>query len=61
MDAFGLTCTQIDGAGAHWTAREILQQPQIWAEIEHCIAGEAARLAAFLDPLLQADPSCASC
>jgi tagatose-6-phosphate ketose/aldose isomerase len=53
MHAFGLSATQIDSAGAHWTAREIVQQPQIWAQIETLIAGEAARLAAFLDPLLK--------
>ena len=53
MDAFGLSATQIDNAGAHWTAREITQQPRIWAEIETLIASEAARLAAFLKPLLE--------
>jgi tagatose-6-phosphate ketose/aldose isomerase len=53
MDAFGLTAAQIDGAGAHWTAREIVQQPQIWAQIRTLIAGEAARLGAFLTPLLK--------
>jgi tagatose-6-phosphate ketose/aldose isomerase len=53
MDAFGLTATQIDSAGAHWTAHEIVQQPRIWAEIETLIAGEAARLGAFLTPLLK--------
>jgi len=53
MDAFGLSATQIDSAGAHWTAREITQQPRIWAEIETLIASEAARLAAFLKPLLE--------
>jgi len=53
MDAFGLNATQIDGAGAHWTAREVLQQPRIWVEIETLIASEAARLSGFLDPLLK--------
>ena len=53
MDAFGLSATQIDSAGAHWTAREVLQQPRIWAQIETLIASEAARLAGFLDPLLK--------
>src|ERR1700722_2088410 len=53
MDAFGLTAMQIDNAGAHWTAREITQQPRIWAQIETLIEGEAARLAAFLNPLLK--------
>src|SRR5450759_78144 len=53
MDTFGLSAMQIDSAGAHWTAREVVQQPRIWAEIETLIAGEAVRLAAFLDPLLK--------
>ena len=52
MDTFGLSATQLDGAGAHWTAREVLQQPQVWAEIHSLIAGEAARLGEFLDPLI---------
>jgi tagatose-6-phosphate ketose/aldose isomerase len=53
MDTFGLSAMQIDSAGAHWTAREVVQQPRLWAEIETLIAGEAVRLAAFLDPLLK--------
>jgi tagatose-6-phosphate ketose/aldose isomerase len=53
MDTFGLSAVQIDSAGAHWTAREVVQQPRIWAEIETLIAGETVRLAAFLDPLLK--------
>jgi tagatose-6-phosphate ketose/aldose isomerase len=53
MNAFGLTAAQLDSAGAHWTAREILQQPQIWAEIEQQMAAQAAGLDAFLEPLLQ--------
>src|ERR1700730_18597430 len=52
MDTFGLSATQLDGAGAHWTAREVLQQPQVWAEGHSLIAGEAARLGDFLDPLI---------
>jgi tagatose-6-phosphate ketose/aldose isomerase len=53
MDAFGLSAKEIDSAGAHWTAREVLQQPRIWAQIETLIASEAARLSGFLDPLLK--------
>jgi tagatose-6-phosphate ketose/aldose isomerase len=52
MDTFGLNATQLEGAGAHWTAREVLQQPQVWAEIHSLIAGEAARLTEFLHPLV---------
>ena len=53
MDAFGVNAAQIDSAGAHWTAREVLQQPRIWAQVETLMASEAARLAGFLDPLLK--------
>ena len=53
MDAFGLTLAQIDAAGAHWTVREVLQQPHLWAQIERELAADAARLAAFLGPAVQ--------
>src|SRR5579862_1047003 len=49
---FGLNGPQLEAAGAHWTAREVLQQPQVWADIHSLIAGEAARLTEFLDPLI---------
>jgi tagatose-6-phosphate ketose/aldose isomerase len=52
METFGLSAAQIDGAGAHWTAREVLQQPRLWAEIETLIVRHSARLSAFLAPLL---------
>jgi tagatose-6-phosphate ketose/aldose isomerase len=53
MNAFRLSAAQLESAGAHWTAREVLQQPRIWAEIEQQIAAQAAGLRAFLDPLLR--------
>jgi tagatose-6-phosphate ketose/aldose isomerase len=53
MDALGLTAAQIEAAGAHWTAREVLQQPRIWPEIEMLIEREAGRLSKFLEPLLK--------
>lgn len=53
MDAFGLSAAQIDRAGAHWTAREVLQQPRIWSETETLIAQQSERLRAFLKPLLE--------
>jgi tagatose-6-phosphate ketose/aldose isomerase len=53
MNAFGLSAAQLESAGAQWTAREVLQQPQIWAEIEQQIAAQTAGIGAFLDPLLQ--------
>jgi tagatose-6-phosphate ketose/aldose isomerase len=49
---FGFSQQQIDDAGAHWTAREILQQPQLWSGIEKSLAREAERLQAFLAPIL---------
>ncbi len=52
VDMFGLTATEVDGAGAHWTAREIVQQPGIWVEVERLMAGQAKALVAFLAPLL---------
>jgi tagatose-6-phosphate ketose/aldose isomerase len=52
MDMFGFSAAQLQSAGAQWTAREIAQQPQIWAELESLVVGNAG-LARFLDPLLQ--------
>ena len=52
LDRFGLSAAHIDASGAHWTAREILQQPQIWLEVEKLHAAEAARLEDFLRPML---------
>jgi tagatose-6-phosphate ketose/aldose isomerase len=49
---FGLSAKEIDDAGATWTMREVLQQPEIWAEIERLIASEAQHLIDFLDPIL---------
>jgi tagatose-6-phosphate ketose/aldose isomerase len=49
---FGLSDSQIDAGGAHWTAREILQQPQVWLEVTRQLAAERA-LGDFLTPLLQ--------
>ena len=48
---FGFSQQQIDDAGAHWTAREILQQPALWPDIEHSLAREADRLQEFLAPI----------
>jgi tagatose-6-phosphate ketose/aldose isomerase len=53
MDMFGLTPAQLDSAGAHWTAREVLQQPELWPEIGDLIISQAADLQSYLDPLLQ--------
>jgi tagatose-6-phosphate ketose/aldose isomerase len=48
---FGFSQQQIDDAGAHWTAREILQQPQLWSGIEKSLKQEADSLRAFLAPI----------
>jgi tagatose-6-phosphate ketose/aldose isomerase len=53
MAMFGLSEAQLEKAGAKWTAHEILQQPQVWAEVEKLIAAQAARLDDFLQPLLK--------
>ena len=47
---FGLSSAQLESSGGQWTAREILQQPQVWSDIARLVAGEAAGLAAFLKP-----------
>ncbi len=52
MDILGLSAEQIDSAGAHWTAREIVQQPQIWLEIERLLEEGAGPRESFLAPLL---------
>jgi tagatose-6-phosphate ketose/aldose isomerase len=52
MDQLGLSAAQIDDAGACWTVREVLQQPQIWAQVASLIESQSQRLRQFLDPLL---------
>jgi tagatose-6-phosphate ketose/aldose isomerase len=49
MDVFGLNAQQLDAAGAHWTAREIVQQPHVWSEIQSLVGA----VSSFLAPLLQ--------
>jgi tagatose-6-phosphate ketose/aldose isomerase len=53
MDYFGLTQAALEKAGGYWTAREISQQPAVWVDIERLMAGNAAALRGFLDPLLR--------
>lgn len=52
MEVFGLSAGQLESAGAQWTAREVLQQPQIWLQVERLLAAQAAALSGFLTPLL---------
>jgi tagatose-6-phosphate ketose/aldose isomerase len=44
---------ELETAGAICTAREIQQQPAVWADIERLMTREAGPLRAFLDPLLE--------
>jgi tagatose-6-phosphate ketose/aldose isomerase len=53
IGVFGFSQQQIDDAGAHWTAREILQQPSLWTGIAKSLAQEAGRLQGFLAPILE--------
>jgi tagatose-6-phosphate ketose/aldose isomerase len=52
----GFTAAQLEARGATWTAREIAQQPAVWAEVARLVATERATLDTFLAPLLS-DPS----
>jgi tagatose-6-phosphate ketose/aldose isomerase len=47
MELLGLTAGEIEAAGAHWTAREIAQQPQLWPQIARLVSQDSA-LAGFL-------------
>jgi tagatose-6-phosphate ketose/aldose isomerase len=53
MNYLGLSQAELERAGGYWTAREISQQPAVWRAIEKLMAGEAAALHHFLDPLLK--------
>lgn len=52
----GLTAAQLEARGATWTAREIAQQPAVWAEVTRLVATERGTLDKFLVPMLL-DPS----
>lgn len=53
MNYFGLTPEEIETRGGQWTAREIVQQPGIWQEVEQLVRSDTGGVAAFLAPLLQ--------
>ncbi len=53
LSAFGMSAAALKAGGAQWTAREILQQPQVWGEIEAQIGAGRAALEGFLAPLLK--------
>ena len=52
MDVLGLSAAQVQAGGAHWTTREIAQQPQVWPDVARLVAGDSG-LADFVTPLLQ--------
>ena len=49
---FGLNDAELERAGAHWTAREICQQPNVWLEVERLMSAQAGALSTFLAPVL---------
>ena len=51
VQTLGLSAARLRDGGAEWTAREIAQQPQLWADILRRTSGDAA-LREFLAPLL---------
>jgi tagatose-6-phosphate ketose/aldose isomerase len=51
-DILGFNAAHLDEAGAGLTAREIVQQPAVWPQIDTLVAGHRAALDAFLAPLL---------
>lgn len=53
MSFLGMTANQIDELGAHWTTREIAQQPDLWLTTEQNFARTAGATRAFLNPLLE--------
>ncbi len=53
MNILGHPLAGLETAGGIWTAREIAQQPALWAEIGDGMRREDGALRAFLDPLLQ--------
>ena len=52
MMILGHRQADLEAAGGNWTAREIAQQPSVWASIDAQMRSEAGALRAFLDPLL---------
>ena len=52
MHFSGLSAADLDKAGAHWTAREIAQQPQVWRTLAALAEGADTAPRRFLAPLL---------
>jgi tagatose-6-phosphate ketose/aldose isomerase len=56
-DAFpGYAAAELETRGAKWTAREIAQQPEVWAEVAARVDRLRPEVGAFLGPLV-ADPA----
>ena len=53
MDYLGISQERLVAMGGQCTAREIAQQPTVWARVQQLIAGDADALRGFLDPLLR--------
>jgi D-galactosamine 6-phosphate deaminase/isomerase len=53
MNYLGHSQTELETGGGIWTAREIVQQPAIWTQIEQQMTRASDELRVFLDPLLQ--------
>jgi tagatose-6-phosphate ketose/aldose isomerase len=52
MHYLGMSQHELEQSGGYWTAREISQQPAIWAEMQRLMARDAGALQAYLAPLL---------
>lgn len=52
MNYLGYSQAELEAGRAIWTAREISQQPHVWAKIETGMGREAGTVQSFLRPLL---------
>ena len=48
----GLSASDLESRGAAWTAREIAQQPEVWAAVGNLVRRERATLDGFIGPLV---------
>ncbi len=53
MEYLGKSQAELETAGGYWTAKEILQQPAVWAETERLMMKDADALRGFLSPLVR--------
>ena len=52
MQYFTLSDSQLEQAGAGWTSKEIVQQPQVWQQVQAMLSQGSTAIDAFLSPLL---------